>query len=84
MTSPIKPDEECTLNVQNFPDLLRREMKAQAAMDGKTLKEALIEAAQLWVEVQHDNAARRGQRGGQYLRAASATGFTKSGDTNNA
>lgn len=42
------PDHS-TLTVDNFPITLRRQMRAIAALQGKTLREAVLEAAQLWV-----------------------------------
>jgi hypothetical protein len=77
----IKPGEECTLSVQGFPDLLRREAKALAALDDLTLREAVINAVQLWVAVMHDQAAKEGMQGGYYLRAAAAVAYGKNGET---
>jgi hypothetical protein len=38
------------LQVERFPADLRRKLRAEAALRGKTMREALIEAAQSWVD----------------------------------
>ena len=45
-----KPEEFATLLVERFPLALRREVKSVAARQGKTLREAMIEAARDWLK----------------------------------
>lgn len=42
-------DDFSALTVDNFPILLRRRMRAVAILQGKTLREAVLEAGELWV-----------------------------------
>lgn len=42
------------LNIDRFPDPLRRQLKSRAALDGMTVREAVIEAIQMWVTAKND------------------------------
>lgn len=42
-------DDDTTLQIQAFPAELKREVKAVAALNGLSLKAAVIEAMQSWV-----------------------------------
>ena len=45
-----EPQEFAVLLVERYPLALRREVKSVAARQGKTLREAMIEAAQMWLK----------------------------------
>jgi hypothetical protein len=48
-------DEECRINVRVAPELKRR-VKAAAALQGKTLADAVREALELWLGHQEQKA----------------------------
>ncbi len=47
-----EPGEFAVLLVERYPLALRREVKSVAARQGKTLREAMIEAAEDWLHKQ--------------------------------
>ncbi len=47
-----EPEELAVLLVERYPLALRREVKSVAARQGKTLREAMIEAAEDWLNKQ--------------------------------
>ncbi len=47
-----EPQEFAVLLVERYPLALRREVKSVAARQGKTLREAMIEAAEMWLAKQ--------------------------------
>ena len=48
-------DEECRINVRTAPELKRR-VKAAAALQGKTLADAVREALELWLARQEQKS----------------------------
>jgi plasmid stability protein len=50
------------LLVKGFPDDLNRKLKAKAALEGRTLREVVVEAAQKWLKQNSSGRARRGVR----------------------
>lgn len=57
--TPPKTPKSPALNIDRFPDNLRRQLKAQAALDGRTVRESVIEAIQMWVSAKQDGGVMR-------------------------